>query len=105
MNKEKKKNNLLRKNLILGFLVVVITITPLIFLKNADFTGSDEKAENEITEINKNYKPWFSSLWEPPSGEIETLIFSLQAAIGAGFIGYYFGYQRGKSKKSQSEKS
>ena len=29
--------------------------------------------------------------WEPPSGEIESLLFALQAAIGAGFIGYYVG--------------
>ncbi len=30
-------------------------------------------------------------LWEPPSGEIESLLFALQAAIGAGLVGFYFG--------------
>jgi len=43
--------------------------------------------------------PWFESLWEPPRGEIESLLFVLQAAIGAGFIGYFIGYMRGKHKE------
>jgi len=47
-------------------------------------------AASKIGEIS-DYKPWFSPLWEPPSGEIETLLFSLQAAIGAGIIGYIAG--------------
>jgi cobalt/nickel transport protein len=42
------------------------------------------------------YEPWFQPLWEPPSGEIESLLFSLQAAIGAVIIGYFFGYYRRK---------
>ena len=36
---------------------------------------------------------------EPPSGEIESLLFALQAAIGAIIIGYAFGYWRGQSKE------
>ena len=36
---------------------------------------------------------------EPPSGEIESLLFALQAAIGAVIIGYFFGYWRGKGKE------
>ncbi len=38
-----------------------------------------------------DYEPWFSNIWEPPSGEIESMLFALQAALGAGFIGYFFG--------------
>ncbi|NLN22191.1 MAG: cobalt ABC transporter substrate-binding protein CbiN, partial [Syntrophomonadaceae bacterium] len=41
--------------------------------------------------------------WEPPSGEIESLLFALQAAIGAGFIGYYLGFVKGR-KESEKEK-
>lgn len=98
-----KKNNLFKKNMILGVLVIVIAVAPLLFLKGAEFAGSDDKAESAITEIDANYKPWFSSIWEPPSGEIESLLFSLQAAIGAGFIGYYFGFAKGKKTKDKSE--
>ena len=54
--------------------------------KNGEFGGADT-----IAEVNEEYEPWFESLWEPPSGEIESLLFALQAAIGAGFIGYYVG--------------
>jgi cobalt/nickel transport protein len=61
----------------------------------AEWSGADEQAEKAITDINPRYEPWFSPLWEPPSGEIETFLFSLQAAIGALLIGYFLGYYRG----------
>ena len=32
-------------------------------------------------------------------GEIESLLFALQAAIGAIIIGYFFGYWRGQGKE------
>ena len=37
-----------------------------------------------ITQAHPNYKPWFRSIWQPPGGEIESLLFALQAALGAG---------------------
>jgi cobalt/nickel transport protein len=33
---------------------------------------------------------------EPQSGEIETFFFALQAAIGAGIVGYYLGFVKGR---------
>ncbi|MCB2294461.1 energy-coupling factor ABC transporter substrate-binding protein [Clostridium algoriphilum] len=106
MNKQKKnkKNNLLKKNLILAVLVVIIAVVPLLFLKNSKFSGSDDQAKNEISKINANYKPWFTPVWQPPSSEIESLLFSLQAAIGSGIVCYFFGYSRGKSKASRGKK-
>jgi cobalt/nickel transport protein len=101
---EGKKNNLLKKNLLLGLLVIVIGAGPLLFLKGAEFEGSDDQAEKAITQIDGNYKPWFSPVWEPPSGEIESLLFSLQAAIGSGIVCYYLGYLKGKSKKAEGKK-
>ncbi|HCX63202.1 MAG TPA: energy-coupling factor ABC transporter substrate-binding protein, partial [Clostridiales bacterium] len=53
------------------------------------------------TEINPDYEPWFSPLIEPASGEIESLLFSLQAAIGAGVIGYFYGLVKGKRLTNQ----
>lgn len=100
---ESKNSNILKKNLILAILVVVIAVVPLVFLKNAEFAGSDDKAEDAITQIDVNYKPWFSPIWEPPSGDIESLLFSLQAAIGSGVVCYYFGYVKGKSKKDEGK--
>lgn len=87
------------KNSVLLILVVLISVIPLIFLSKAEFSGADDQAETVISEINKNYKPWFSSIWTPPSGEIESLLFSLQAGIGSLVIGYYIGYVRGSKKR------
>ena len=63
------------------------------------FSGSDDQGKQLITTIDPGYKPWFSPIWEPPSSEIESLLFALQAALGAGFVGYYFGYTRGKRRQ------
>ncbi|XPO23271.1 energy-coupling factor ABC transporter substrate-binding protein [Phosphitispora sp. TUW77] len=67
--------------------------------QGAEFGGADGQAEELITQINPDYQPWFSSIWEPPSGEIESLLFALQAALGTGFIGYYIGYVRGRKNQ------
>ena len=56
-----------------------------------------------ITEVKPEYKPWFTPLFEPPSGEIESLLFSSQAALGAGLIGYAVGLYRGRSEKQKTE--
>lgn len=104
MHVQTKNNNLLKKNLILAFLVVAITVVPMLFLKHAEFGGSDDQAEKAITQIKPNYKQWASPIWQPPSSEIESLLFALQAAVGSGVVCYYFGYMKGKSKKDGSEK-
>lgn len=87
------------KNILLLILTVILIITPLILNATAEYGGADGEAESLISEINPNYKPWFNSLYEPPSGEIESLLFSTQAAIGAGIIGYFLGYKKGKKDK------
>ena len=55
------------------------------------FRGADDKAQQAIGEIAPDYKPWFAPLLEPASAEIASLLFALQAAIGAGVIGYWLG--------------
>lgn len=91
-----KKNS--KINILLIILAIVIIVAPLIFNKDAAFEGADGQAEGAITEISPDYVPWVNSLWEPPSGEVESLLFSLQASIGTGVIAYYFGYSKGKKK-------
>lgn len=80
--------------------LVLLTIVPLYLARGSEFEGADVVAENAITDVNPSYQPWFSPIFEPPSGEIESLIFALQAALGAGFIAYFFGYRRGRANKS-----
>lgn len=82
--------------LILG--VIMLTVLPLIFVKG-DFEGADGKAEALITEIQPNYKPWFKPFMEPASGEVESLLFAFQAALGAGVIGYIIGLYQGRKNE------
>lgn len=91
------------KNIILLLLVVLITVIPLLAVHNAEFGGSDGEAEKAISEIKADYEPWFNPVFVPPSGEIESLLFALQAAIGAGFIGYYMGFVRGRKINPEDE--
>ncbi|NLK64588.1 MAG: energy-coupling factor ABC transporter substrate-binding protein [Tissierellia bacterium] len=89
------------KNILLVLVLIIMATVPLLILKDAEFGGADGQAEEVITEINPDYEPWFSPLIEPASGEIESLLFSLQAAIGAGFIGYFYGFVKGKRITNQ----
>lgn len=83
-----------KTNWILLLLTVALIIVPLVLNSGAEYGGSDGEAESLITEIHPTYEPWFNSFYEPPSGEIESLLFSTQAALGAGFIGYYLGSRK-----------
>jgi cobalt/nickel transport protein len=66
---------------------------------NHEWGGSDDMPENVINDLTHgSYHPWFSNVWVPPSPEIESLLFALQAAFGALIIGYFLGYYRGLAK-------
>lgn len=80
--------------------VVLLAVLPLL-LVNGEFGGADGAAEEMITELHPAYQPWFSPLMEPP-GETESMLFALQAAIGAGFIGFAFGWFKGRASKSKA---
>ena len=92
-------------NLVLLFLVAALAVLPLALglgdHKKEPFTGSDAEAETAITELKPDYEPWFSPLYEPPSGEIESALFALQAALGAGVLGFAVGLRRGRRQLVQ----
>lgn len=95
------------KKIIIWLLIacVIIAVIPLMTIKDSEFGGADGAAEDMIAEVDPDYEPWAESLLEPPGGETESLLFSLQAAIGAGIIGYGFGYYSARSKnKKESAK-
>lgn len=89
-------------NSLLLLVVAALAVLPLVLglgdHKEEPFTGADAEAETAITEIDPGYEPWFSPLYEPPSGEIESALFSLQAALGAGVLAYYFGLHKGRKQ-------
>lgn len=80
-------------------IVIVLVIIPFVIQKEAEFAGADSLAEEAISEVNPEYKPWFSALWEPPSGEVESFLFAAQAAIGSGVVCYYLGYLKGRKDR------
>ncbi|MFD7085844.1 energy-coupling factor ABC transporter substrate-binding protein [Streptomyces sp. NPDC059918] len=87
-------------NGLLLLLVAALAVLPIALGmgegKEEPFTGADAQAETAITELDPEYEPWFSPLYEPPSGEVESALFALQAALGAGVLAYYFGVRKGR---------
>ncbi len=87
-----------RHYLVVGtFLLAGLIVVPLVLQQEAKFAGADEQAGALIGEISPEYQPWITPFWEPPSGEVASLLFALQAALGAGFLGYgiaYLKYQK-----------
>lgn len=88
-------------NVILILAVIILSIAPLYIAKGSAFGGADGEAEVAITEIAADYEPWFEPIMAPASGEIESLLFALQAAVGAGVLAYGFGYLKGRSKSKE----
>ena len=85
------------KNTILAVILVPIIAVPLLFMGGHEF-GSDDQASDAISELDESYEPWFEPFWEPPSGEIESLFFCLQAGVGAGIVGFVLGRVTAKKK-------
>lgn len=90
------------KSIVLVVLVVAVAAAPL-FMVKGEFKGTDSQATEAIMRIDPEYTPWFKSIYAPPSGEIESFLFALQAALGSGIVCFYLGYKKGQQKKLQEE--
>jgi cobalt/nickel transport protein len=96
------------QNRLMLLAVIALAVLPLLTVRAPDpgpdgaaaeiFAGADNQAQGVIRQLAPDYQPWAAPLLEPPSGEIESLLFTLQAALGAGFIGYYVGVRRERSR-------
>ena len=87
------------QNILLALGAVALAALPLALITPAGdhtFGGSDDQATAMIATLHPGYHRWFTPLWEPPSSEVESLLFGVQAAIGAGAVGYVLGYWRGR---------
>ncbi|MEA1907215.1 MAG: energy-coupling factor ABC transporter substrate-binding protein [Euryarchaeota archaeon] len=90
------------KGEIIALAIIIVFTAQFLYISSstdAEFGGADGEAEGVIEELTDGtYEPIAEPLWEPPSGEIESLLFGLQTAFGALIIGYFFGYyQKSKS--------
>lgn len=63
------------------------------------FGGTDSKVTDVLAE--HGVTPWFTPLFEPGSGEIESGLFALQAALGAGTFGFVLGNLRGRKAERE----
>ncbi|AVZ31007.1 energy-coupling factor ABC transporter substrate-binding protein [Nodularia spumigena] len=99
MNQSKQGLN----NWLLILAVIILAVAPLIFIRDAEFNGADGEAEAAIGEVQPSYEPWFQPVFEPPSGEVESLLFTSQAAVGAGVIGYVIGLYKERDRQQRNK--
>ncbi|MCD7825014.1 MAG: energy-coupling factor ABC transporter substrate-binding protein [Clostridiaceae bacterium] len=82
--------------ILLLILVVVIVVVPLFALQGAEFGGSDDAGSTKIEELQGEYEPWFTPVFETIlngeiPGEVESLLFCVQTGIGVGVIAFVMG--------------
>lgn len=95
------------KTVIISLLIcVIIAVIPLILVRGSEFGGADDAASDVISEILQveEYEPWASPIYEPPGGETESLLFCLQAALGAGVLGYGLGVLKERKRHEEMQK-
>lgn len=81
---------------VLFVLIAAIIVIPLFALKGAEFGGSDDAGSRKIEEIQGDYEPWFTPVFEAAlggeiPGEVESLLFCVQTGIGVGIIAFIMG--------------
>ncbi|NCB28416.1 MAG: energy-coupling factor ABC transporter substrate-binding protein [Clostridia bacterium] len=93
-----KQKSIWKKNLILVVAVIVLAVIPMYVAKDGEFGGADGQAMDAVSDVDPTYQSWAQPLLEPKSGEIESLLFATQAAIGAGIVGFVLGRITKKDK-------
>jgi len=94
------------------FLEVLAVVAVLIFcglflytsstMEGAEFAGSDNVGSGLIAQLSGKSVESFTPIipqYEPPSGEIESCLFALQAALGGIFVGGVFGFWLGQARR------
>lgn len=67
------------------------------------FGGTDAQVTETLE--TAGHEPWFEPLFSPDSGEVESGLFALQAALGAGVLGYCLGRLRGRRSGRRSRRA
>ncbi|MBB1110522.1 energy-coupling factor ABC transporter substrate-binding protein [Limosilactobacillus balticus] len=93
-----------KTNIILLICVILLILIPFIFVKG-EYGGSDDQGTEQIKKFDPHYKVWAQPIWTPPSGEIESLLFTVQGSLGTGVICYFIGVAHGKKKARENSKN
>ncbi len=108
LNFEIKKTVSGKRSLVMNIVAIVLclglVIAPFIF-NPVEYTGTDDQGMDAITEIDESYTPWFESLFEPSSDQMEITLFSIQTAIGAGLLGFFLGRLKRRPKQQDEHAS
>lgn len=93
---------------VLILLCILLIVTPILALRGAEFSGSDDAGSDKVAEVtDAEYEPWFTPVFEQflggeLPGELESLLFCVQTGIGVGVIAFWMGrfVERKKSENN-----
>ena len=66
------------------------------------FAGTDSVATSIILQANPAFQPWFEPFFQPESGEVESGLFALQAALGGSVLGFAIGGLWGRRRAERA---
>ena len=87
------------KKVVIGLLLLalILAVAPVIILRGAEFDGSDDQGSQMVEQITgAPYEPWQTPVIErflggELPGELESLLFCVQTAIGVGVFSFFLG--------------
>lgn len=95
MSKTSRNSLFLLASIIAIFIVAVVLGTQAADGEGVAFGGTDSAAISAIEDTG--YEPWYEPIMSP-AGEVESGLFALQAALGAGAVGFALGTLRERSR-------
>ncbi|MEN6396367.1 MAG: energy-coupling factor ABC transporter substrate-binding protein [Methanoregula sp.] len=87
---------------LIGLFAFVVLFLVISGQAGHEFSGSDDVGSEKIAELTGKPVDEFTPLipqYEPPSGEIESTLFALQATFGGVVVGLVIGYWFGQKKR------
>ena len=94
-----RKLELLTAAAIVAFVILFLAVSAQ---PGHEFAGSDDVGSQMVSQLTGHPLDSFRPLipqYVPPSPEIESTLFALQAAVGGIVVGWIFGYWRGISRQ------
>lgn len=88
------------RNVLLLLLALGLVVIPLFFIQGAEWGATDGRNTEAIQELQPDYEPWFTSIFNSAELGIERYMFGLQALLGSlilsACLGWIIGRYRGR---------
>ncbi|HWQ66805.1 MAG TPA: energy-coupling factor ABC transporter substrate-binding protein [Methanospirillum sp.] len=94
--------NLMPEIVTASVIILFIIIFAYVSGQGHEFSGADDLASGKVSELTGMPEESFTPLipqWQPPSGEIESLLFALQGTIGGLILGLVLGFWYAQSRQ------